>query len=102
MDYQNIRTDDFTEFTLIFMRFNGYFNRILSKVFGLEVNIITINLYQYNLKLKYSWKSIEYIDSNETVFNEEIIINDRYICLFSYKRLAIVVSNLIHKCRIRI
>ena len=44
MDYQNIRTDDFTEFTLIFMRFNGYFNRILSKVFGVEENIITINL----------------------------------------------------------
>ena len=44
MDYQNIRTDDFTEFTLIFMRFNGYFNRILSKVFGVEENVITINL----------------------------------------------------------
>ena len=57
MDYQNIRTDDFTEFTLIFMRFNGYFNRILSKVFGLEENIITINLELTSDKVKrYSMK----------------------------------------------
>ena len=44
MDYQNIRTDDFTEFTLIFMCFNGYFDTILSKFFGPEKNIITNNL----------------------------------------------------------